>query len=245
MFLKKTLSKLIFQKNAVVRKNLKWQTYFLIFIICVICVLLIIRISYTFGEKNHNFNRKNYEKKIQTLDEKLASQIQINGDLKNNIIDLQHKNSILDSLNKEMLVNLKIYQDEKINLLERVDFYETLMKNDFKKSGLNVFKFKAYKNKTTNDIIYTMLVTCIKGKSFDFKGFYNFKIEATHDSGIKNIIYPGNNQKIRLEFKYFSRVEGKISLKKNFKISNISVQLFEDATDDNPKYSSSFRVGKN
>ena len=34
-----------------------------------------------------------------------------------------------------MLVNLKIYQDEKINLLERVDFYETLMKNDLKKVG--------------------------------------------------------------------------------------------------------------
>ena len=245
MFFKKTLSKLIFQENAVVRKNLKWQTYFLIFIICVICVLLIVRISYTFGEQNHNFNRKNYEKKIQTLDEKLTNQIQINDDLKNTIINLQHKNSILDSLNKEMLVNLKIYQDEKINLLERVDFYETLMKNDFKKSGLNVFKFKAYKNKTTNDIIYTMLVTCIKGKSFDFKGFYNFKIEATHDSGIKNIIYPGNNQKIRLEFKYFSRVEGKIRLKKDFKISNITVQLFEDFTDDDPRYSSSFRVGKN
>ena len=245
MFFKKTLSKLIFQENAVVRKNLKWQTYFLIFIICIICVLLIAKLSYTFGEKNHNFNRKNYEKKIQTLDEKLTNQIQINDDLKNNIIDLQHKNSVLDSLNKEMLVNLKIYQDEKINLLERVDFYETLMKNDFKKSGLNVFKFKAYKNKTTNDIIYTMLVTCIKGKSFEFKGFYNFKIEAIDDSVMKNIIYPRNNQKIRLEFKYFSRVEGKIRLNKNFKISNISVQLFEDFTDDKPRYSSSFRIGKN
>jgi len=245
MFFKKTLSKFIFQQNAVVRKNLKWQTYFLIFIICVVCVLSIIRISYTFGEKNHNFNRKNYEKKIQTLDEKLTNQIQINDDLKNNIIDLQHKNSILESLNKEMLVNLKIYQDEKINLLEKVDLYETLMKNDFKKSGLNVFKFKAYKNKTTNDIIYTMLVTCIKGKSFEFKGFYNFIIEAIDDSGMKNIIYPGNNQKIRLEFKYFSRVEGKIRLKKNLKISNISVQLFEDFADDYPKYSSSFRIGKN
>ena len=245
MFFKKTLSKLIFQENAVVKKNLKWQIYFLISIICIICVLLIVRISYSFGEKNHNFNRKNYEKKIQTLDEKLTNQIQINDDLKNNIIDLQHKNSILESLNKEMLVNLKIYQDEKINLLERVDFYETLMKNDFKKSGLNVFKFKAYKNKSTNDIIYTMLVTCIKGKSFEFKGFYNFKIEAIDDSGLKNIIYPGNNQKIRLEFKYFSRVEGKIRLKKHFKISNISVQLFENFTDDKPKYSSSFRIGKN
>ena len=40
-------------------------------------------------------------KKIQTLDEKLASQIQINGDLKNNIIDLQHKNSILIHLIKK------------------------------------------------------------------------------------------------------------------------------------------------
>ena len=81
------------------------------------------------------------------MDEKLTNQIQINDDLKNNIIDLEHKNSILDSLNKEMLVNLKIYQDEKINLLERVDFYETLMKNDFKKSGLNVFKLKPIKIK--------------------------------------------------------------------------------------------------
>ena len=245
MFFKKTLSKLIFQENAVVRKNLKWQIYFLIFIIFVILVLIIARLSYTFGEKNHNFNRKNHVKKIQTLNEKLTKQIQINDNLKNNIVDLKHNNSILDSLNKEMLVNLKIYQDEKINLLERVDFYETLMKNDYKKSGLNVFKFKAYKNKTTSDIIYTMLITCIKSKSFEFKGFYNFEIEAIDDSGMKNIIYPGNNQKIRLEFKYFSRVEGKIHLKENLKISNISVQLFEDFTDDKPKYSSSFRIGEN
>ena len=128
--------------------------------------------------------------------------------------------------------------------LETVDFYETLMKNDFKKSGLNVFKFKAYKNKNTNDIIYTMLVTCIKGKSFTFDGFYNFNIEAFDDSGTKNIIYPGYNEKIKLEFKYFSRVEGKIKLLKDVKISNISVQLFEDFTDDKPRYSS-FRIGKN
>ena len=139
MFFKKTLSKLIFQENAVVRKNLKWQIYFLIFFIGVICVLLIARLFYTFGEKNHNFNRKSYEKKILTLNEKLTNQIQINDDLKNRITGLEHKNSILDSLNKEMLVNLKLYQDEKITLLETVDFYETLMKNDFKKSGLNVF----------------------------------------------------------------------------------------------------------
>ena len=78
-----------------------------------------------------------------------------------------------------------------------------------------------------------------------FNVFYNFKIEAIDNSEMKNITYPGNNQKIRLEFKYFSRVEGKIRLKKNFKISNISVQLFEDLADDKPKYTSSFRIGKN
>ena len=71
------------------------------------------------------------------------------------------------------------------------------------------------------------------------------KVHINNVFGMKNIIYPGNNQKIRLEFKYFSRVEGKIRLKKNFKISNISVQLFEDFTDDKPRYSSSFRIGKN
>ena len=43
-------------------------------------------------------------------------------------------------LNKEMLVDLKSYKDEKINLLETVDFYETLMKNDFKKSGFECFE---------------------------------------------------------------------------------------------------------
>ena len=70
-------------------------------------------------------------------------------------------------------------------MLETVDFYETLMKNDFKKSGLNVLRFKAYKNKNTNDILYTMLVTCIKGKNFAFDGFYNFNIEVFDDSGSK------------------------------------------------------------
>ena len=59
--------------------------------------------------------------------------------MNNRIIELQHKNNVLDSLNKEMLVDLKSYQDEKINLLETVDFYETLMKNDFKK-GFECFE---------------------------------------------------------------------------------------------------------
>ena len=56
-------------------------------------------------------------------------------DLNNLIIELRHKNSVLDSLNKELLVDLKAYQDEKINLLETVDFYETLMKMTLRKAG--------------------------------------------------------------------------------------------------------------
>ena len=62
---------------------------------------------YTFGEKNHNFNRKNYEKIISNLNEKLANEILINENLNNQVIELQHRNSVLDSLNKEMLVDLK------------------------------------------------------------------------------------------------------------------------------------------
>ena len=34
----------------------------------------------------------------------------------------------------------------------------------------------------------------------------------------KKIIYPGNNQKIKLEFKYFSRVEGKIKFQKMLRL---------------------------
>ena len=64
------------------------------------------------------------------LNEKLNDEMQANMDLNNLIIELRHKNSVLDSLNKELLVDLKAYQDEKINLLETVDFYETLMKNE-------------------------------------------------------------------------------------------------------------------
>ena len=169
----------------------------------------------------------------------------VNENLNNEIIELQHRNRVLDSLNKEMLVDLKSNKIEKINLLETVDFYESLMKNDFKKSGLNVLKFKAYKNKNTNDVIYTMLITCIKGKTFKFDGFYNFNIEVFDDVGTKNIIYPRYQEKIKLGFKYFSRVEGKIKLSKDVNINNITVQLFEDFTDTKPRYSSSFRIGKN
>ena len=245
MYFKKKISNFIFQENAVVKKAFKWPFYFFILVIFIVFNILLANFFFTFGEKNHDFNRKNYEKKIIALNKKLSDEIIINEDLNNRIIELQHKNNVLDSLNKEMLVDLKSYQDEKINLLETVDFYETLMKNDFKKSGLNVLKFNAYKNKVTNDIIYTMLVTCVKGKTFAFDGFYNFNIQVINELGTKNIIYPGNNQKIKLEFKYFSRVEGEIILSKNVNINNITVQLFESFTDKKPSYSSSFRIGKN
>ena len=245
MYLKKKLSNLIFHENAVVKKAFKWPFYVFISIIFILFVYFLANFFYTFGEKDHDFNRKNYETEIIKLKEKLNDEMQANMDLNNLIIELRHKNSVLDSLNKEMLVDLKAYQDEKINLLETVDFYETLMKNDFKKSGLNVLRFKAYKNKNTNDILYTMLVTCIKRKNFAFDGFYNFDIEVLGDSGAQKIIYPENNQKIKLEFKYFSRVEGKIKFSKNVSINNVTVQLFEDITDNKPKYSSSFRIGKN
>ena len=245
MNIKKKLSNLIFQKNAVVKKVFKWQFFAFFFIIFLVFVFYLANFFYTFGEKNHNFNRKNYEKSISNLKEKLANEILINENLNNQIIELQHRNRVLDSLNKEMLVDLKSNKNEKINLLETVDFYESLMKNDFKKSGLNVLKFKAYKNKNTNDVIYTMLITCIKGKTFKFDGFYNFNIEVFDDVGTKNIIYPRYQEKIKLGFKYFSRVEGKIKLSKDVNINNITVQLFEDFTDTKPRYSSSFRIGKN
>jgi hypothetical protein len=245
MYFKKKISNFIFQENAVVKKAFKWPFYVFIILIFIVFVLFLANFFFTFGEKNHDFNRKNYEKKVITLNNKLADAMMINDDLNNRIIELQHKNNVLDSLNKEMLVDLKSHRDEKINLLETVDFYETLMKNDFKKSGLNVLKFRAYKNKVTNYVIYTMLVTCVRGKIFAFNGFYNFNIEVLDESGTKKIIYPGSNQKIKLEFKYFSRVEGKIKLEKNVKINNITVQLFEGFTDIKPSYSSSFRIGKN
>lgn len=245
MYFKKKLSNLIFKKSAVVKKSFKWQFHVFILLNFIFFLLFLANFFFTVGEKNQNFNRKNYEKKIIALNKKLADEALINSDLNNRIIELHHKNNVLDSLNKEMLVDLKTYQDEKINLLETVDFYETLMKNNFKKSGLNVLRFKAYKNKNTDDIIYTMLVTCVKGKIFAFDGFYNFNIELIDDSGTKKIIYPGNRQGIKLEFKYFSRVEGKIKLSKNVSINNITVQLFEDITDNKPSYSSSFRIGKN
>lgn len=245
MNLKKKISKLIFQKNAVVKKSFNWQFNVFILSSFIVFNLFLANFFFTYGEKNHDFNRKKYEKKIISLNKKFEEEKLINADLNNHIIELQHKINVLDSLNKEMLVGLKSQQDEKINLLETVDFYETLMKNDFKKSGLNVLKFKAYKNKTSNDITYTMLVTCIKGKFFAFDGFYNFNIETLDSSGTKKIIYPGNNQKIKLGFKYFSRVEGKIKFSKNVRINNITVQLFENFTDIEPSYSSSFRIGKN
>ena len=245
MNLKKKISNMIFQENAVVKKAFKWQFFAFSFIIFLVFIFYLANFFYTFGEKNHDFNRKNYEKNISNLEEKLANQILVNENLNNEIIELQHRNSVLDSLNKEMLVDLKSNKIEKINLLETVDFYESLMKNDFKKSGLNVLKFKAYKNKNTNDVIYTMLITCIKGKTFKFDGFYNFNIEVFDDVGTKNIIYPRYQEKIKLGFKYFSRVEGKIKLSKDVKINNITVQLFEDFTDTKPRYSSSFRIGKN
>lgn len=245
MHLKKKLSNLIFHENAVVKKAFRWEFYAFISVIFIFFIYFLANFFYTFGEKNHDFNRKNYEKEIIELNKNLNNEIQANKDLNNRIIELRHKNSVLDSLNKEMLVDLKSYQDEKINLLEKVDFYESLMKNDFKVSGLNVLNFKAYKNKNTNDILYTMLVTCIKRKNFAFDGFYNFNIEVLGDSGTQEIIYPENNQKIKLEFKYFSRVEGKIKLPKNVKMNNVIVQLFDNVTDNNPKYSSSFRIGKN
>jgi len=244
IYLKKKISNLIYRENAVVRKTFKWQFRFFVLLNFIVFLLILANFFFTVGEKNHDFNRKNYEKKIITLNKKLADQTVINDDLNNRIIELQHKNNVLDALNKEMLVNLKLYQDEKINLLETVDFYETLMKNDSKKSGLNVLKFKAYKNKATNDIIYTMLITCVKDKIFKFDGFYNFNIEVIDKMGTKNLIYPANEEKIKLDFKYFSRVEGKIKLLNDVRINNIKVQLFEDITDNIPSYSSSFRIGK-
>ena len=90
-----------------------------------------------------------------------------------------------------------------------------------------------------------MLVTCIKRKNFAFDGFYNFDIEVLGDSGAQKIIYPENNQKIKLEFKYFSSVEGKIKFSKNVSINNVTVQLLRILPIINLNILPLFRIGKN
>ena len=69
-----------------------------------------------------------------------------------------------------------------------------------------MLKFKAYKHKNANDVICNVS-HCIKGKTFTFDGFYNFNMEVFDGSGTKNIIYPGYDEKIKLGFKYFSRLK--------------------------------------
>ena len=65
MYFKKKLSNLIFQENAVVKKAFKWQFFVFNFIIFIFVHFLSSQFFYTFGEKNHNFNSKNYEKNYQ------------------------------------------------------------------------------------------------------------------------------------------------------------------------------------
>ena len=65
MYLKKKLSNLIFQENAVVKKAFKWQFLFLFYNFYIVH-LFPSQFFYTFGEKNHDFNRKNYETKLSS-----------------------------------------------------------------------------------------------------------------------------------------------------------------------------------
>ena len=68
---------MIFQENAVVKKAFKWPFYVFISIIFILFIYFLANFFYTFGEKNHDFNRKNYETEIIKLNEKLNDEMQL------------------------------------------------------------------------------------------------------------------------------------------------------------------------
>ena len=180
---------------------------------------------------------------IQGSDGSPASLVGLDSDAKRRIETLENERNALRrelkmvkqaaEIDRESIISIrdqiKQFQDERLKLEEELAFLRGIVSTDNKKQGLRVQNFKLEPGLESGQYIYKFSVSQVINSGIVAKGSIGLSILGLQQGQSKKLnlsqVSSEKLDKIKMRFRYFQNVEGKLKIPEGFEPASIEVEV--------------------
>jgi hypothetical protein len=124
---------------------------------------------------------------------------------------------------------IKQYQDERLKMEEELAFLRGIVSTNNKKQALRVQNFKLEPGLEEGQYIYRFSVSQVINSGIVAKGMIELNIEGLQNGRSTRLslakVSEEKLDKIKMRFRYFQNVEGKLQLPKDFEPASIEIEV--------------------
>ena len=124
---------------------------------------------------------------------------------------------------------IKQFQDERLKMEEELAFLRGIVSTDSKKEGLRVQNFKLEPGLESGQYIYKFSVSQVINSGIVAKGSIDLSILGLQKGQSKRLslsqVSSEKLDKIKMRFRFFQNVEGKVNLPKDFEPASIEIEV--------------------
>jgi hypothetical protein len=124
---------------------------------------------------------------------------------------------------------IKQYQDERLKMEEELAFLRGIVSTTNKKQALRVQNFKLEQGLESGQYIYKFSVSQVINSGILAKGAIELNVEGLHNGRSKRLslaqVSVEKLEKIKMRFRYFQNVEGRLQLPEGFEPATIEIDV--------------------
>ena len=184
---------------------------------------------YELGQYRAGYHRLEVAAEQEKLQAKIDEQARANAGLAEQVTILQRTQAIDGETYQVVRNDLKLLQEEILELREEVEFYRGIVSPAERQAGLNIQTFKL-EPAGEDDLFHFELVMSQVLKNDRFvKGVVKLHLQGVQDGEPQTLnfteISPNESVSSKFRFRYFQRMEGDIRLPENFVPRNVMVEM--------------------
>ncbi|MCU7796223.1 MAG: hypothetical protein KZQ75_03735 [Candidatus Thiodiazotropha sp. (ex Myrtea spinifera)] len=124
---------------------------------------------------------------------------------------------------------IKIFQDERLKMEEELAFLRGIVSTTSKKTALKVQNFRLEPGLETRQFHYKFSVSQVINSGIVAKGKIELSVEGLQDGRTKllslNQVSPDDVESIKMRFRFFQNVEGKLLIPEGFEPATINIEV--------------------
>jgi hypothetical protein len=129
----------------------------------------------------------------------------------------------------DLAQHVRTLQDENARLKEDLGFFRSLMSAAGKEGGLSIYRFKVERDALPGEYRYRLLLLQSGQREREFRGSVQLLVNLLADGRRTVLTVPaaGAADQLRVNFKYYQRVEGLFQVAPGSAVKSVQVRIFE------------------
>ncbi len=186
--------------------------------------------AYDSGLELAGFHRGKAEQELTRLRDQVGKLSQKNGELTDQIAQLERQIQIEKASSQETGKQLKNLADENDRLQEDLGFFQDITSAGSKEGELGVHRLRLERDTVPGEYNLRMLLVRGGQRAKQFIGSYQLVATVTQNGQSATRLFPrdeSGNESYQLNFRYYQRIEQHLQLPLDAHLENIQVRIFE------------------